>query len=182
LERGEVLAKAGDIEGAVRIFRRVLNVEPGLELDPETKARQLAARAQISIGQNLAVENRVSEAVATYEEARKLSKREISAEDWNYLGWEGSLQEHAAEVLHACDRAVELDPENGKYHNTRGIARALTGDYPGAIKDFQFYIEWKRDKKRPELIKKRQNWIQELNNKQNPFDPNVLEKLREEEI
>jgi WD40 repeat protein len=180
--RGEYLAKAGDIEGAVRIFRRVLKLEPGLELDPETKARQLAARAQISKGKYHAVENRVSEAVAAYEEARKLSKGEISAEDWNYLGWEGSLRGDAAKVLHACDRAVELEPENGRYHDTRGIARALTGDYPGAIKDFQFYIEWKRDKKRPELIKKRQDWIQELNNKQNPFDPNVLEALREEEI
>ena len=36
----------------------------------------------------------------------------------------------------ACEQAVELEPDHGGYRDSHGLARALTGDYPGAIVDF----------------------------------------------
>ena len=125
-------------------------------------------------------QGKVKEAIAAYEEAQKLDpKQTISAGSWNILGWFGSCWGYAADVLYACEQAVTLEPENGEYHDTRGRARALTGDYSGAIKDFQFYVEWGQDKQlSEELLNKRKDWILELQNGQNPFDEATLETLR----
>jgi hypothetical protein len=36
------LAKAGDVKGAIAIFRRAVELEPTLDIDPEAEARRLA--------------------------------------------------------------------------------------------------------------------------------------------
>jgi hypothetical protein len=41
IEAGRDLARAGDIEGAVTIFRRAIELEPSLDLDPEEEAQRL---------------------------------------------------------------------------------------------------------------------------------------------
>jgi hypothetical protein len=103
----------------------------------------------------------------------------------------GSLRGYAAEVMTACDLAVERDPDNGWYRDSRGMARALTGDYPGAIADFEAYIkkleEWIKDtededwKKELETYKvQRQGWVDALKKGENPFTEEVLQELREE--
>ncbi|MBM3235373.1 hypothetical protein FJZ31_03630 [Candidatus Poribacteria bacterium] len=61
--------------------------------------------------------------------------------------------------MYACERAVTLEPENGDYRASRGLAQALTGDYAGAVEDFQFYVEWGQDKLPKELLSNRQDWI-----------------------
>ncbi|TKJ32315.1 MAG: hypothetical protein CEE38_23445 [Planctomycetes bacterium B3_Pla] len=43
IEAGRDLARAGDIKGAVTIFRRAIELDPSLDLNPETEARKLAA-------------------------------------------------------------------------------------------------------------------------------------------
>ena len=79
------------------------------------------------------------------------------------------------------DRAVMLAPENGGILNSRGVARALTGDYPGAIEDFQAYIAWAPKNGEPkERILLRQSWIEKLQEKKNPFDEALLEQLKKE--
>jgi uncharacterized protein with WD repeat len=50
IEAGRNLARAGDIEGAVTIFRRALELEPTLDLDPGAEARKLAAEALLKEG------------------------------------------------------------------------------------------------------------------------------------
>lgn len=82
--------------------------------------------------------------------------------------------------LAMCNRAVELEPENGECHHARGLARALAGDYEGAIEDFQFYIKWARDKQPERLLRWRQEWIGELKAGRNPFDEATLQILRNE--
>jgi WD40 repeat protein len=42
VEAGKDLAKKGDTEGALAIFRRALEIEPTLNLDPEKEAQSLA--------------------------------------------------------------------------------------------------------------------------------------------
>lgn len=103
----------------------------------------------------------------------------IQASSWNTLCWYGSLHGHAADVMDACDRAVELDGENGGYRDSRGLARALTGDTQGAIEDFKFYVAWgPQHAKNEKAIKTRQKWIRQLMDDQNPFDSGTLEELR----
>lgn len=59
----------------------------------------------------------------------------------NSVCWEGAMLNQAAIVLPACEAAVEAAPNNASYRDSRGVARALTGDRAGAIADFQFYLD-----------------------------------------
>jgi hypothetical protein len=77
-------------------------------------------------------------------------------------------------VISACDTAVALAPGNGDVRDSRGLARALTGDTPGAIADFQAFIkgtDWADGKKQ------RQGWIDKLKKGENPFTEKELAKL-----
>ncbi|MEL7039262.1 MAG: tetratricopeptide repeat protein, partial [Cyanobacteria bacterium J06592_8] len=87
----------------------------------------------------------------------------------------GSLYKQAAEVMFACEKAVNLAPKNGYVVDGRGLARALTGDIQGAIADFQFYIEWTKNE---DNKAQRQDWIKKLQAGENPFTDEVLKELR----
>src|SRR5262249_17488061 len=54
--------------------------------------------------------------------------------------WRGSLDGSAARVLPVCERAVALLPERPETRDSRGLARALTGNATGAIAGFTAYI------------------------------------------
>jgi hypothetical protein len=84
-----------------------------------------------------------------------------------------------AERMDACDRAVALAPDNAGIKDSRGLARALTGDYAGAVEDLQEYADWleKRGGSEYELGQRR-SWISELESGRNPFDEAVLMEMR----
>jgi WD40 repeat protein len=100
----------------------------------------------------------------------------------DYFCWNGSVDGLAESVMAACERAVELDSDNARYRDSRGLARVLTGDFEGAIKDFESYIEWGQNQGRrfEERLRKRQDWIEQLETGHNPFDEAVLKELRQE--
>jgi WD40 repeat protein len=104
--------------------------------------------------------------VAFLNDARRLSA----------LCWHGSTQGSAAQVLSYCDRAVALAPEDGDIRDSRGLARALTGDYEGAIADFQAFLNTLIID--DQLIRQRQEWIVELQAGKNPFTQDVLDHLK----
>ena len=54
---------------------------------------------------------------------------------------ESALHGKAAEVLPTCDLAVQKFPEYEEALYARGIARSQTGDYEGAISDFEVFLE-----------------------------------------
>ena len=86
---------------------------------------------------------------------------------------------YAADVMDACEQAVELAPDNGEYRESRGLARALTEDYAGAIEDFEFFVDWSEETgERENLRSEREVWITKLEAGQNPFDEETLESLR----
>jgi regulator of sirC expression with transglutaminase-like and TPR domain len=59
--------------------------------------------------------------------------------------------------------------------DSRGLNRALLGDYAGAIEDFQVYVElWRTAPKGAQ----RQAWIDALRQNRNPFTTEELGKLR----
>jgi len=112
------------------------------------------------------------------------------ASGWNDVCWWKSVLGHAAEAMPACERGVDLEPKNGHIRDSRGLARALTGDYQGAIEDFQAYVEWSREMESfqtsgmgndyQESRLKREKWIEELKAGQNPFDEATLKQLLKE--
>ncbi|MCH7474521.1 MAG: hypothetical protein IIA27_07590, partial [Gemmatimonadetes bacterium] len=97
------------------------------------------------------------------------------ASNWNVLCRGGGLWERAADVLFACERIVELEPQNGAYRDSRGLVRALLGDTEGAVEDFELYVNWVGDER---LRAQRQGWIDALGAGRNPFTKELLERLR----
>jgi hypothetical protein len=134
--------------------------------------------------------------LAKYKEAQKLDPKLEKANEWslNGLCWDGSLRGYAAEVMTACDLAVERDPDNGQIIGiVVEMARALTGDYPGAIADFEAYIKevggmrlkiqrmetWKKELETYKV--QRQGWVDALKKGENPFTEEVLAGVTLEE-
>ena len=97
---------------------------------------------------------------------------------WNSLCWSGSVYGQPSEVLSACNKAVLLEPGNGGFRDSRGLARALTGNTVGAIDDFQAFVKWNSDADRKA---QRQRWIDALRSGKPAstiFTKEVLEQLR----
>lgn len=104
---------------------------------------------------------------------------EIPINDANTLNnicWNGSLWGHADQILDICEQAVQLEPNNANFHDSRGLARALTGDFKGAVIDFQFFVD--NYLYNVEAVEARRLWIQELQMGNNPFTQEVLESLK----
>jgi tetratricopeptide (TPR) repeat protein len=182
VEKGQELAREGDIDGAVVTFQQALDLDPNLALDPQKEARRLAASGLVDGGRELAKQGAIREAMAAFEAAQANDPYlEIAAASWNSLCWFGSLGGFATDVMAACERAVALEPDNGGIRDSRGVASALTGDYPGAINDFQQYLEWGPQNGTPqERIRQRQDWIRMLQANQNPFNEELLKLIRDQ--
>ncbi len=185
--------KKGDTEGAEAKFKQAKKLNPTINLvQLEAEMKQLAFQAEaerkqpafqemIEKGKSKVKEGKVTEALRLYENAQKLDpKFTIDAEAWNELCWFGSLNDYAKDVLFACDKAVKLatDEEKVLWQDSRGVARALTGDEQGAIEDFQVYVS------SPHVFEdykaQRKQWIEALNKGKNPFTKEVLEELKNE--
>jgi hypothetical protein len=98
----------------------------------------------------------------------------------NGICWHGSLNGFPEIALPACERAVQLMPDNGGYRDSRGLARVLTGDSAGAIEDFQFALEWGQGSRPQSWLTLRSDWIHELEAGRNPFDLATVVTLRKE--
>jgi tetratricopeptide (TPR) repeat protein len=178
VEWGKELAQQGNAEGAIAAFQQAQTLDPGLDLNPETEV----ALGLVEWGSQLAGQGNVEEAIAAFQQAQTLEPTlEIAASSWGTLCRFGSLFEKPADVIAYCDRAVELAPDDGWIRNDRGVARALMGDYEGAIDDFTFFVDWSKKNNVNGLdSSKREDWIAKLQAGQNPFDAVTLEELRNE--
>ena len=184
-EKAEFIARQGlaiavekvDLEEAKAKLKQAYKIDPvNVNLaELETEANQLAAQTAIKQGN-------VTEALSLYKQVQKLDPNlEINARSWNQLCKFGSIYRHAEQVLFACEQAVELAPsERSKawYLDSRGLARALTGDRQGASEDFQAFVDSPRKAERDK--RKRRQWIEALKKGEDPFTNEVLEDLKDE--
>jgi tetratricopeptide (TPR) repeat protein len=170
------LAKEGNVESnAIAKLSDSAQLPPTL-CDPQTEVRQLAAKFLVAVvGEICTRQGDIEKALAAYAEAQRLNPTlEIPATVGNNLCRWGSLWGFAAEVMDACDTAVALEPENGRFRDSRGLARALTGNIEGAIEDFQAFVDWTDEQERKA---KRQRWIEALRVDENPFTKEEIENL-----
>jgi tetratricopeptide (TPR) repeat protein len=174
----EAQARPGDLEGAIQGFKTVQQWDPSLVFDPVTHAtanqRQGEADLLLQDKHHDRALTKLNEAIALQPDLA------IPANTWNKICWYGSLNGQATLVLPACHKAVTLLPNDGNIRDSRGLARALTGDKPGAIQDFQFFVSHTGDAKGKA---RRQGWLKDLQAGKPPsaiFTPKVLEQLRNE--
>jgi WD40 repeat protein len=181
IEEARWLAYGQHLEAATSKLREVIGLQEDLDLDPEVEARRVAAVAQVTRGSELVENGQVEQALAAYRSADELCPElDIPASAFNILCWYGSLLGYAAQVQQAGDRAVQLLPDPD-IRDSRGVARALNGDYQGAIEDFEAFVESNRASMGEQpAIEKRRQWIVTLRAGQNPFSQEVLADLRNE--
>jgi tetratricopeptide (TPR) repeat protein len=159
-------------------FQDARKLSPRIQVPAKAEVEWWVAGGQVKNGEKLVKEGKVKEALAAYQEAQRLKPTwKLPSESWNTLCRYGSLHGQAAEVMNACENAVTLAPKNGWIRDSRGIARALTGNTAGAIEDFQLYIKLSDS---DEGKKQRQGWIKDLKAGKNPFTKEEIERLLQE--
>lgn len=155
-------------------------------LEPLSEAYGLLAEGGKAVRQG-----EVSRALELFHRAQERSERlHVNPALWNDLCWFGSLHGAAERVLFACERAVEQLPASAwtvfrAYHrDSRGLARALTGDVAGAVEDFRAVVEKIAQEQGPDasLVRMRQGWIETLRAGENPFTEPVLQDLLERNL
>jgi WD40 repeat protein len=98
----------------------------------------------------------------------------------NQLCWWGSLSGFAGQVMPACEADIALAPpaDRDYWRDTRGGARALTGDYAGAIEDFQAFVDRTKGNAQYDTMRtQREGWIATLKTGKSPFDKQTLDSL-----
>jgi WD40 repeat protein len=169
---GLALLAAHRAEEARETFKRAQVLDNALAVE---EVPGLLARAQ-----PLAERGKIMDALVIYRVAGSLDPdMRVSAEEWNNLCWYGTIWGFADTMLStACATAVDQDSTNSEaIRDSRGLARAVTGDFSGAIEDFTTFVEstpdsaWKAE---------RQGWIDSLKAGHNPFTKERLLELLNE--
>ncbi|MEO1095101.1 MAG: pentapeptide repeat-containing protein, partial [Cyanobacteria bacterium J06638_28] len=158
-----------------RGLHEAINIPAALAETP-----RFAAAVVLSQGLQQVAEGDIPGAIQAYQTAQDRDATiPIAAYSWHTLCWQGCLRGYASEVLFAGDEAVKLAPDFAWWNHTRGLARAMTGDAEGAIDDFQTLVDGDG---LPESMKTQaRGWLEVLQQGQNPFTPEVLATLREDE-
>jgi hypothetical protein len=175
VNQGRAIGQGGDFKGAMAKFQEARKLSPSITIPSEAEVGWWAAGGLVKNGEKLVKEGKVKEALAAYREAQTLKPTwKLPSESWNTLCRYGSLHGQAAEVMKACENAVTVAPENGTFRDSRGIARAMTGNTAGAIQDFQAFI---KSTGSDEEKKQRQGWIDALKAGNNPFTQEEIKRL-----
>jgi tetratricopeptide (TPR) repeat protein len=194
----DTLAKQGRLDAAIQGYQTAQHWNSSLRFDPTHRAHQLdqearaeVERARAEAERNAAIEAEISEAIdlagqgeidQALNTIQQLQQQypdfELDSDSWNAICWDGATHNQAAKVLSACNQAVNLAPDDGDIHDSRGLARALTGNISGAIEDFQFFVDGTDN---ADQKAQRQSWIDALRAGQPPsaiFTPELLNQLR----
>jgi TonB family protein len=162
-----------------RALRRLVRVPVTFDLKRRsrvTSADSAAAAARALEGESLARRGNITDALTAYSAALSLDARlNGSLQFWYELCWHGSLWGNAEDVMFACEQAVALKPLLASTREARGLARAMTSDYAGAIEDFeQSAARATTSEERAQRL----SWIATLRSGRNPFTEEVLRTLR----
>jgi hypothetical protein len=182
LKLADIYSRGGDFARAKHWYGRAS--DSGLGIAAERLAlveRQEVLRQRdglLAAAREHVREGRPEEALAAFQQAPDVPGAGVAdPELLNDLCWLGSLANDAQEVLEYCEELVDQYAENAHYRDSRGLARALTGDLAGAAADFRYYVERFGDSG-GKKVQRRRVWIKELDAGRNPFDEEELDALR----
>jgi WD40 repeat protein len=146
----------------------------------EAESRQLTVTFLVMKVRKFARLGKIEEAISAYTEAQKFNDNKIPIDACGELAWLGSLHGYATNpntqtiIQRACEEAITSEPNVAAWRDSRGLFRALTGDFSGAIEDFQVVVA-KTTNVRNRLQRKR--WVKALYNRVNPFTSEEIETL-----
>ena len=157
LRRAILLQNAGDLAGAERICRTVLQSEPrnadalnllgvlALQRGAPQSAERLIGKAvrlrpgapsyHHNLAQALAAQNRLDAAVAAYERAAAAAPGDPARQEALAVAYRNNKQIDAA--IAAFRRALALDPRRARTHAALGDALQDAGDLAGAIAAYE---------------------------------------------
>jgi hypothetical protein len=184
------LAQDGDQDGFLAMTQRIEVLEPAINgALLKAEGRRVAAigngERAARKGEELIRAGRVDEGLASLKAAQTAlaaaqqpgRASDIPVELWNRIAWLGTVWGKAPDFLYSSDKAVGVAPSMPQPRDTRGVARALSGDIAGAIEDLEIFVN---SGEAGELKSRRLRWIQALRNGKNPFDREEIEYLRHE--
>jgi WD40 repeat protein len=141
-----------------------------------------SAKELFEAGEYLAKNGKVNLAVILYAKAEKLPPdSSIKPENhYNTLCWYGSWwNERGVElppaIMDACEKAIQKNPDEITFVDSRGVARVMAGQQEGAKEDFERYME--SGASGQEKVE-RQEWIEKLNRRVFPFTPEQINRYR----
>jgi tetratricopeptide (TPR) repeat protein len=191
---GYDLAASGDVDGAIVKYQEAQSLDPEIDLDPLTTdieknpadvAMYLAAASMVLEGYEHAKKGEAEQAELLYEEAGRLNpKLEENAEFWNNVGWWYSLGGHPERAVIPSENAVMLAAQDSSFLgyclDTRGLARALTGNLAGAIEDYEAAMSSQVYMAQEDYKAKTREWVAAMRKGEQPITEQVLQELRKE--
>jgi tetratricopeptide (TPR) repeat protein len=122
--------KMQDFRKSIEDYKKIV------ELDPKN------ANSHLNLGNAYFNLSAYDLAANTYSEVIKITP---NAESYNLRGWALTNDEKYKEALLDFDKAIELNPYDGKYYKNRGNAKNKLGQYSSAIEDLDVAIKKKID-------------------------------------
>lgn len=100
----------------------------------------------------------------------------------NETCWSGAMNGFPETVMPACECGVLFaldDVQRASNRDSRGLARALSGDLDGALEDFESFVDGASDYWSESLVDRRREWIPTLRRGETPFTEEYLEEFRQ---
>ena len=119
------------MDSAVAKFQKALELNPELKLDPDTKAKQLAAPTLLKEGEKLAQQGNIEKAIAYYDKA--IEFKPDFHEAWYNRGVALNKLERYTEAIASYDKVIEIKPDDHEAWYKRGQALYKLKQYSDAI-------------------------------------------------
>jgi WD40 repeat protein/tetratricopeptide (TPR) repeat protein len=192
------LAQEDKLAETIAAFKKAKEQNQAIKYDAAKMGRLAVAVHRLARAKQEAAKGDVGLAIKAFQSIEsQFPEITLHQVHWNALCWDGSLRGRAKEVLFAGEKAVALEERGNRepyvdygldladYRDTRGVARALTGDFNGAISDFEYFVAnhgaiktIRTDEAAVANARKlRQKWIDQLKNNAQPFTDEVLAQL-----
>ncbi|MGD2026170.1 MAG: tetratricopeptide repeat protein [Anaerolineales bacterium] len=113
-----------------------------------------------------------------------LDDPDINASMYNNLCWYLAITDQPDRALPYCEQSVALFSEIANL-DSRAMVYGMLGRTEDAISDFEQVLEMGEDDEfgfYADLIEERKQWLEALKNGEDPFTPELLEKLQQESI
>jgi len=145
IETGRDFAQLGYQDQAIEILEEALMLDPAQDLNPSIELEEIrdnSTRELLGKALTKLRGGHINQAYNLFTQIDNLEDDFLTADDWHLICLEGALHDKADVVIKACDKAIELEPDNGQLYNSRAIVQLQLGNKVGARADFEKFEAW----------------------------------------